>query len=121
MSRAFPERTLEIEGQTYRLVLDINAQALLEDKLSTPKDEVVFQTVAQKAIEGSVRHARWLFWASLQRYHSDITPERAGDLMSAASDAPGALSGALSETRPDEADVKALGVKKSRPRKAPTA
>jgi len=121
MARAFPERTLTIEGQTYRLVLDINAQALLEDKLSTPKEEVVFQSVAQKAIEGSVRHARWLFWASLLRYQPDITPEQAGDLMSAASDVPEALSGALSETRPDEADIKALGVKPSRPRKAQTA
>lgn len=121
MAKAFPETTLTIEGQTYRLLLDINAQVLLEEKLSTSDKEVVFQQVVAMAMKGSKRYERWLFWASLQRYHPHITPEQAGDLMSSAAHPSMAVVDALEQTAPDPADVKDLGVKTGRPRKARTA
>lgn len=120
MAKAFPETTLTIDGQVYRLLLDINAQVSLEERLSTPERAVTFQAIAELALKGSATHARWLFWASLQRYHSAITVEQAGDLMSAA-DSDKALGEALEQTAPDSADVKDLGVKRRRPQKAQTA
>lgn len=117
MARAFPEKTMVIEGHTYRVVLDINAQVLLEERLG-----MTFQEVVDRVMKNNRTHERWLFWASLQRHHSDITLAQAGDLMSAAVDVPEAMAGSLSETLPDPDDLKALGVKPSkRPRKAPTA
>lgn len=117
MARAFPERTLEIEGQSYRLVLDINAQVLIEETKGC-----VFQDVVKRMLEGSRTDERLLFWAGLQRHHPDITLAKAGDLMSAAAELPEAMmAGALQETTPDPQDTKALGMKPKRPRKAPAA
>lgn len=115
MAKLFPETTLMVEGQVYRLVLDINAQVLLEERAG---QDATLQTVAERAMKGSVTAARLLFWAALQRHHPDVTPELAGDLMSAADrSALGALSDALHETTPDPKDVDALGPSR-RPRKA---
>jgi len=120
MAKLFPETTLTVEGQVYRLVLDINAQILVEEQASTPTKEVSFQSVAEAAMKGRQTASRLLFWGSLQRHHPTITLAQAGDLMSSVDlGAAAAMREAMKETAPDLDDVKELGVKPSkRPRMA---
>jgi len=119
MAKLFPETTLTVEGRVYRLVLDINAQTLVEDKASTPEREATLRSVAEAAMNGSTRAARLLFWGALQRHQPDITLAQAGDLMSASdSSALSAVAEAMKETVPDAADVKESGAKSTRPRQA---
>lgn len=115
MAKLFPETVLTVEGKVYRLLLDINAQVLLEQQAG--RDDTL-QTVSQRAMDGSVTAARLLFWAALQRHHPDVSLEQAGDLMSSADrSALLALGEAMHETTPDPKDVDALGPV-TRPRKA---
>lgn len=116
MAKLFPETTLTIEGRAYRLVLDVNAQILVESKAGP---DATFQSVVEAAMKGRQTASRLLFWGSLQRHHPDITLEAAGDLMSHVdTGASAALREAVTETMPDPADVAELGINHTRPRKA---
>lgn len=120
MSQQHGGITLEVGGQSFRLVLDINALCELEELLSTTERAVTFQEVLAKAATGSLRHTRALLWAALLRHHPGMTLTEVGGwiedvgldvLLSKFDDLAGSA-------RPDTADAKELGVKRGRPRGA---
>lgn len=109
------EVELEIGGQRYTLVLDIEAVCQLESA-STMRLQQVFEEVHL----GSMRHTRMLFHAALRRHHPTVTVEEigrwsVGDILGAIEGVAGKLA---SYATPDAKDEKALGLK--RPRKAQT-
>lgn len=70
--------TIEVEGEPYTLVFDLNAMASLEDVFTTPDRDGIFDEIIQKCARGSVRHTRALVWAALHRHHPSMTVEDAG-------------------------------------------
>lgn len=66
------EVAFEVEGQTYKLVLDFNALCEVEEVLGAGGMDLA----RPKAI-------RAIFWAALLRHHPDVTVQDAGDLIGA--------------------------------------
>lgn len=119
----FPEVTVDVDGQSYRLVIDINAMRAVEDALSTPDVEVVFHDVVRRAAKGSMRATTALFWAAMRRHHPTMTMDDVGTWL-------GKVDGDQLATRtaalvggasPDAADLKEMGVPPPRPRQARAA
>lgn len=110
--------SVEVNGQSYTLAASINALCELEDLLSTPEAPVTFQQVLAKAAAGSMKHARALYWALLRDGHPDMTLADVGNWMTSAGPAlEGVFESVMQSSRPEAADVKALGMDK-RPRRA---
>jgi len=116
------EVSVEIEGKTYTMTLDLEALCHLEDHFSTPAREYAFPELLERAGKGSARHIRGIVWASLQRHHKGITLEETSDIIQASGGLAGfseKLNALAGSTRPDAEDEKELGGgKKPRPRKA---
>ena len=108
------ELTIDVEGQVYRLVLDINALIAAEDQ-SKQSFQVLLKGVAEMRL-GAIRT---LCWAALQKHHPALSLEDVGDWMQRVGiDRLISSFAALApSTEPDSDDVKDAGVK-SRPRKA---
>lgn len=117
--------SIDVEGQPYRLVLDINALCELESMLSTADRTVTFHEAMAKAGTGSLRHIRAAFWAALRRHHGHMTLSDVGVWIEAAGlDKLNAQLGELAQSAgPDPKDATELGVKpaKGRPPKAQAA
>ena len=113
------EVALEIEGQTYTLVLDMDAMCQLEDLFSTDKKDATFPEIMEKVQRRSLRHIRGVIWAALRRHHKDVTVEQAGELLIAAGGITGLdqqLMKLAESTQPDKEDAVVNG--SGRPRKA---
>lgn len=97
--------TVEVDGTTYTLVLDVNAIVELEDLFG-----VEFEQVIARVGKNSVKHIRGLVWAALQRHHAGMTVQQAGDWIEAAGGLQGLgqkLSGLAASTTPHKEDVPA--------------
>jgi len=118
------EVSVEIEGKTYTMTLDLEALCHLEDHFSTPAREYAFPELLERAGKGSARHIRGIVWASLQRHHKGITLEQTSEIIQASGGLAGfgeKLNALAMSTQPDSDDAKELnGGKKARPRRAQT-
>ena len=65
---------LDIAGQHYRLVFDVNAACELETALSTPSLNVSVGQALELAKTGHIRSGIAFLWAMLQREHADQFP-----------------------------------------------
>lgn len=112
------DRVITVEGQPYRLVLDINAMVLLEEAADKP-----FHVLLGQCQQGRIGAIRAVIWAALQRHHPDMTVEQAGEWMGKVGlDALAAyIASAAQDAQPDPRDTRELGIKAKRPRKARTA
>jgi hypothetical protein len=114
--------TVEVEGQTWSLVLDLNAMVAVEGHFSTPGQHVTILDVAQQLQRGSLTHARVVVWASLMQHHPDATLDDAGRVMLAggATVMQALLTTLTQALQADPQDLKALGVEAAgaRPRPA---
>jgi len=119
-NRKTGEVVIEVEGQTYRLVLDMNALCELETVLSQPDQIVTFTEALQKAGLGSAFHIRAVMWAALREHHAEMSIKDVGVWITKV----GLVNlskhiGSMAATAvPDEQDAKDLGLKKQRPRRA---
>jgi len=116
------EVSLEIDGTTYTMVLDLEALCTLEDHFSTPSKDAVFPELLERASRGSARHIRGIVWAALQRHHKGMTLEQTSDLIQSSGGLAGfseKLNSLAGSTQPDPEDANEIGAgKKARPRKA---
>lgn len=121
-NRQTGEVSIEVEGQTFRLVLDMNALCELEAQLSTPTQPVTFNQALMKASIGSAFHIRAVLWAAMREHHPEMTVKDVGKWISKVGiDRLGSELTVLAEsTMPDAADTKDLALKK-RPKKAQRA
>jgi hypothetical protein len=71
--------TLDVDGTTYTLSLDINAICCAEEAVNRPIHEIQAQAAA-----GSLRYLRLLIWAAFQAHHPALTIEDVGVLMTRA-------------------------------------
>jgi hypothetical protein len=111
-NRSRGELDIDLDGQTYTLVLDIEAMCQIEDAASKTMAELV-----EGVLRGGIRPLRLIIWGALRRHHGALSIADVGDLMSRIG-LP-ALMAKFNELAksmaPEEADAKAL---KLRPRKA---
>ena len=98
------EREITIEGTTYKLRLDLNAQCLFEEK----SDKNFYQVMNDPEYQATATEDRLLFWCMLQKNHPEITIEEAGELMTATSSVIGIMGQAMRDSQP-EAKEKAEG------------
>ena len=63
------EKSIEIDGAEYTLVMDLNAIRSVEAELSTATKDAVFNDILKAAERGQYRAISGLFWASLLRHH----------------------------------------------------
>lgn len=92
--------------------------------MSTDTRDVTFQEVTQRALKGSLTAIVAMYWGAMRRYHPDMTMDLVGDWIGEVDqeELASKTTSMLSSTTPDEADVKALGIKKAtRPRSAQVA
>lgn len=102
------ERSIEINGKTYTLVLDIDAMCALEDLFSTPEKEMSFGDVMARAERGSIRHLRGIWWATLRRHHPEMSLTDASALVQEMGGLAGMQARLLEvakASQPDEQDV----------------
>lgn len=118
------EIDVDVKGKAYTLTLPINAICELEDKLSTPSQEVSFSDFLARLSRRRMTDVRLFFWAALRTHHPDMTVVQAGDLIQHM----GGLGkvaetmGRLSESATaDPADVDAAGVDQQKSGETPTA
>lgn len=113
---ANPERgevSIDIGGTSYTLAPSINAIIKVEAMFSKAEGrKVTWSDVLKHLNAGSMEHKRAVFWATLLKYHPDVTIEQAGDLSDVLDRQLGsnaALVDAVTTGAPDPADVKELG------------
>ncbi len=111
------EVDLVIAGETYRLCLDTNAMAHVENLFSTPEKDVSFFQVFSKLGTGSIRHMRGILWGALQKHHPNLSVNDVGDLIQKAGgfskfgdEFTRAMEDAGMSTIADKADLEELGV-----------
>ncbi len=114
-NRAKGETAITIDGKEYTLFLGTHEAGLLEEKMSTPeKDLNFFEIYAMVLHRTKVKAMEAWIWASLQKFHPEIATLRdAADLIDRAGGilAFGKQLAALQESaRPDDADLKELGI-----------
>lgn len=73
------EKSFEAFGKTWTLRLDINALCALEDALGYGTDDLKNKMTDPSAQK--IRIMRTLMWAALTSRHSDITQEKAGEII----------------------------------------
>lgn len=112
------EVTIEVEGQTYRLVLNLNAMMAAEDATDQS-----FAELMEKCAKGRLSAIRTVLWAALQEHHPRMSLKDVGEWMERAGldTLLAGLTAMSVGTVPDAADAKELGIKPARPRKARTA
>lgn len=73
--------TIDINGKTYTLVLDVNALCVLENVMSTEKKEATYAQVLAMAERGQLVALRAVVWAALRQHHKEVTLEDVGKLI----------------------------------------
>src|SRR5262245_24154174 len=118
------EVALEVDGQTYRLVFDLDAMEALSDVYSKDGEEGNWMDILAKVQKQSIKAIRALVWSMFVQHHPDITLEDSKRIIAAAGgvNIVGALiNAAFMSATPDQQDMKAMGVgrgKKGNPRGA---
>lgn len=78
------EVDIQVGAKTYTLCMDINALAWLEERYSTPEQEVSFPQLLDRMEKSKrITDIRTMMCAALQKHHPGITIEEAGDVMQA--------------------------------------
>lgn len=97
--------------------MDLEAMTQLEDFWSEKYGkETFFQEVMEKAMRGSIKHARSILWASLLRYQPEAKIEDVSGISFL--ELQKQMGAVAKASAPDEQDLKEAGVKAGRPRKA---
>lgn len=119
------EVSVDIDGTSYTLCLDLNAMCRLEEMFSTPDHEVTFQDIVKKVNDGKLRYMRAIFWSAFLKYHPDLRLEEVAALIQGAGGIGGfsdkmlgQLGLAVEATQPHPADTKALSKGTRSPRTA---
>jgi len=73
--------TIEAEGRTYQLVLDLNALVMVEGHFSTPERPVTMIDIGRRIHSGSATYTQVLIWAAFQAHHPEVTLVEAGRLV----------------------------------------
>lgn len=117
------EVSIDIDGTSYTLCLDINAMCRVEEMFSTAGREVTFQEVLERVQAGSFRHIRAVLWACFLKHQPTLTVEQLSELSVKSGGLTPFVDRLLSslglQVTPDPKDLKTLGVN-GRPRKAQT-
>jgi hypothetical protein len=115
------EVDLVINGTTYTLTLKTAALMALQKHFSTPEKVADLDQIMERANAGSIEDVVAVLWASMQKFHPDVTFERAVNLIDDLGGI-GGLGAAMKEVTasmaPDPADVKELAEVPKSPRKA---
>lgn len=107
------ESAIEIDGQPYTLVFDLDAMEAMEEHFDRD-----WADLQPRLVKGSIRIARVMLWAMFRRHHPDVTLERSKRLIDAAGGirAMGSIiDTAMRNAAPDLADLDELGVGKGNP------
>lgn len=75
------EASVEINGVSYTLALNINAMCEVETMLSIGGKDVRFLDVFHRACAGHLVSLRAVFWGALRQHHGQVTLRAAGDLL----------------------------------------
>lgn len=105
------EFTIESDGTTYRLVMDLDAMVALEELYSTPEREVTFSEVLMKVARGGAKHLRSFLWAALRRHHPELPMSAVSAIVQGAGGPLGLnqqLQALVASAAPDKADVREL-------------
>lgn len=93
------------DGKEYKLVLNLNAMARLEEYYDTTDD-------AFKAVDsGKITAFRCILWAMMHKYHNELTIEKVGELIDVhelqniANTLQGAIGDSLPEVEESEQDL----------------
>lgn len=100
-----------VGDERFTLTLKTGGLIALQKRFSVGDRIADVQAILEKAAAGSIEHVTAIMWAAFQKYHPDVTFERAVDLIDEAGglDRVSQQLGVLSEsTQPDPADVKEL-------------
>lgn len=115
------EVSVELDGASYVLCLDMPAMVALEDHFSKAGAEVTFGEIFAKVQRSSMRHVWAFLWASFLKHYPAMTLEdvngliqRSGGIFKVSEQLVGALAQAAT---PAPEDLQALGITPD-PRKA---
>lgn len=112
-------RTIDIDGQAYTFLLDLQAMVDIEELYSTPETTVTFDQVIKRAQEThQAKILRDVAWAMLQHHHPELTREQVGRIFTLRNmqEMTAAMSGMVESATPDPDDAMELGL--NRPPKA---
>lgn len=116
------EVSIEIEGKSYTLSMDLDAMAALEEMFSKPNELATFDAICALADRGSMTHLRALIWCVLHSHHPELDIKDVGKLVQKAGGVAKftlKLAQLAEATAPDARDLKALGMsEKDTPQKA---
>lgn len=110
------ESAIEIDGQPYTLVFDLDAMEAIEEHFDQD-----WADIQPRLTRGSIRVSRVMLWAMFRRHHPDVTFEASKRLIDSAGGvhAMGSIiEQAMRNAAPDKADLKELGVGRDRPQSA---
>jgi hypothetical protein len=88
---------ITIDGTTYKLRLDLNAQCLFEEK----SGQNFYRVMNDPSYQASAVEDRLLFWCMLRKHHPEVTLEEAGELMVATSSLLNIMGKAIREAQPE--------------------
>jgi len=88
-------REITVDGTTYKLLLNLNAQCLFEEM----SGKNFYQVMNDPEYQATATEDRLLFWCMLRKYHSEITIEEAGELMVATSSVIEAMGKAIRDSQ----------------------
>jgi hypothetical protein len=91
------EREIIVEGTAYKLLLNLNAQCLFEEK----SGQNFYRVMNDPSYQASAVEDRLLFWCMLRKNHPEVTIEQAGELMVATSSLLNIMSTAIREAQPE--------------------
>lgn len=75
------EVDVSLAGRPFTLVFRTNEIVALETLLSTPTTRVRLPEVIYEMAMGSITHIRAFLWASMRKFHKDMTLEAVGELI----------------------------------------
>jgi hypothetical protein len=112
--------TVEADGRTYQLVLDLNALVMVEGHFSTPERPVTMIEIGRQIARGSATYTQVLVWAAFQAHHPEVTTTEAGRIIWAngAKQFRQYIDLLMQSMQADGADLEALGADAPRPPQA---
>lgn len=124
------EVSVTVGGRDYTLVLTINAQCEIEERLSQGERQVSYGEFLQRVVSDEkprqTRDVRLLFWGATRDHHPELSEKDVGEIvysLQRANRLAVVLFAVLTGTQPDERDLDVAGIKEpkeKRPRKAQT-
>lgn len=116
------EATLVIEGRTYTFALKTVGLMALQKHFSTPDRVASIGHILARVNEGSLEHIVAFLWASLRKYHPEMTIDQTMALIDDAGldTLMDGIAGVAESTQPDPQDAIELGMVATNPHKAQT-